>query len=127
MLAGMHAVLLPLLLLPLAGCDATGLGVGAAVLGGSVATIGRTPVDLAASLALGRDCSVVRLDRRQSYCAPREEPPALPRYCTRSLGSVDCWTQPPLAIPPRRGIADGPATLTPAQEADRTRWGSGLF
>ncbi len=121
--------LLPLLLVPLAlaGCDATSLGVAAGVNGGSIAVIGRTPVDLLVSLATGRDCSIVRRDRQMSYCAPEEAPPAAPPYCTRSIGSVDCWTAPPLAVPVQRGVADGPLALTPAQDADRTRWGPGLF
>src|SRR5689334_5065891 len=110
--------LLPLLLLVLAGCDPTAAGVTAAVGVGSVAVIGRTPVDAVVSLASGRDCSVVRLDRGQSYCRPEEPPPTPPPYCTRSLGSVDCWRQPPLAIPLQRGVADGPKTLNAAQEAN---------
>ncbi|WP_240048319.1 hypothetical protein [Crenalkalicoccus roseus] len=123
----MRSPALLLLLLPLAGCDATGLGAAAAVTAGSVAVIGRTPVDAVVSLASGRDCSAVRLDRGLSYCAPREPPPAPPPYCTRSLGRVDCWTQPPLALPYVPGVADGPARLTPAQEAHRTRRWPGLF
>src|SRR5215210_7676918 len=114
-----------LLLLLLAACDPAGAGVATAVGLGSVAAIGRTPVDAVVSLAKGRDCSVVRLDRGQSYCRPEEAPPAPPPYCTRSLGSVDCWREPPLAIPLPRGVADGPAALSSAQqEAHRTRrWG----
>jgi hypothetical protein len=117
---------LPLLLLPLslAACDPVSLGATAAAGVGSVVVIGRTPVDAVVSLASGRDCSVVRLDRGQSYCRPVEPPPAPPPYCTRSLGRVDCWREPPLALPLQRGVADGPATLTAEQEAHRTRrWG----
>jgi hypothetical protein len=120
-------LLLLLLLLLLPGCDPTGLGVAAGVTAGSVAVIGRTPVDAVVSLAAGRDCSVVRLDRGLSYCAAPEAAPAPQPYCTRSLGRVDCWTRPPLAVPPQRGVADGPSALTPEQEANRRRWGSGLF
>ena len=117
---------IPLLLI-LAGCDPASLGVTAAVGVGSVAVIGRTPVDAAVSLASGRDCSVVRLDRGQSYCRPVEPPPAPPPYCTPSLGRADCWREPPLTIPLQRGVADGPMTLTPEQEAHRTRRWPGLF
>jgi hypothetical protein len=114
----------PLPLLLLAACDPASLGTTAAVGVGSVAVIGRTPVDAVVSLASGRDCSVVRLDRGQSYCRPVEAPPGPPPYCTRSLGGVDCWREPPLALPLQRGVADGPATLTAEQEAHRTRrWG----
>lgn len=102
---------LPLLALALlGGCDPAGLGAGAAVTAGSVAVAGRTPVDALVSLATGRDCSVVRLDRRLPYCAPPMQPAGIVEpFCTRSLGRVDCWTRPPLAIPPTAGVADRPA------------------
>ncbi len=116
--------LIPLLLLLLAGCDPTGLGIGAAVTVGSVAIMGRTPADAVVSLASGLDCSAVRLARDQSYCAPEEAPPAPPAFCTRSLGQVDCWPEP---IPGLRGVADGPAGLTAAQDAHRTRRWPGLW
>jgi hypothetical protein len=120
----MRRLPLLLLLLSLAACDPASLGATAAAGVGSVVVIGRTPVDAVVSLASGRDCSVVRLDRGQSYCRPVEPPPAPPPYCTRSLGRVDCWREPPLAIPLQRGVADGPVALTPEQEAHRTRrWG----
>ena len=116
----MRRLLPPLPLLLLAACDPATLGAAAAVGAGSVVVIGRTPVDAAVSLASGRDCSVVRLDRGRGYCRPEEPPP----HCTRSLGRVDCWREPPLALPMQRGVADGPATLTAEQEAHRTRrWG----
>ena len=123
----MRRLLLPPLLLPLAACDPATLGATAAVGVGSVVVIGRTPVDAAVSLARGRDCSVVRLDRGQSYCRAEEPPPAPPPYCTRSLGRVDCWREPPLALPMQRGVADGPTTLTAEQEAHRTRRWPGLW
>lgn len=117
----------PLLLLALAGCDPTGVGVGAAVTVGSVAVIGRTPVDAVVSAVSGRDCSVVRLDRGLGYCRPEEAPPAPPPFCTRSIGRVDCWRQPPLEMPAQRGVADGPQALNAAQEANRTRRWPGLW
>jgi hypothetical protein len=116
--------LIPLLLLVLTGCDVSGLGIGAAVTIGSVAAIGRTPPDALVSLVSGRDCSVVRLDRGQSYCQPQEAPPPAPPFCTRSLGRIDCWAEP---LAGRRGVADGPATLTPDQDAHRTRRWPGLW
>jgi hypothetical protein len=116
------SLLLPLLLpvLVLAGCDAAYEGV-AAVTVGSVATIHRTPVDAVVSLVTGKDCSMVRLDENKTYCRPIDPPPDAPPYCTRSLGVVDCWKDPAAMpdIPPE--VADGPRTLTPAQNADRTR------
>jgi hypothetical protein len=119
--------LLPLLLLSLAGCDPAGLGAAAAVGLGSVAVIGRTPADAVVSVLSGRDCSVVRLDRGQGYCRPEEAPPPPPPYCTRSLGRVDCWRQPPLALPMQQGVADGRAVLTAEQEAHRRRRWPGLW
>ena len=50
-------------------------------------------------------------------------PPSPPPFCTHSLGTVDCWSNPAaLNGPPARGVADGPQTLTPDQEANRKAW-----
>ncbi len=101
--------------------DPSGILLGASV--GAIPVFHKGPFDILYSAVTGQDCSIVRLDRMQSYCRPVEPPPAPPTYCTRSLGTVDCWT--PAAIPAGLGpsVADGPATLTPAQEKDRTaRW-----
>jgi hypothetical protein len=108
------------LLVLLAGCGdpLTMATVTVGTVAGSVAVIGRTPIDAVWSLASGRDCSAVRLEQGKGYCRPVEDVPAAQPYCTRSLGVADCWTDPtgrPAAL------EDGPATLTPAQEADRTR------
>jgi hypothetical protein len=103
------------------------LGALAALEVGSIVVLNRGVADTAVSLVTGRDCSVVRLAREESYCRPEEAAPAPPPFCTRSLGTVDCWRVPPPAYPPQRGLADGPATLTPAQEAHRTRRWPGLF
>ncbi|HET6308604.1 MAG TPA: hypothetical protein VFG12_15545 [Rhodopila sp.] len=114
----------PLLGLLLAGCgiDANlGAFIGSAGTVGTIMAIQRTPWDAAYSLVTGRDCSMVRLDRGQSYCRPVEPPPGPQPYCTRTLGTVNCWQGPagmPNAPP---GLADGPATLTAEQEADRVR------
>ncbi|HXT81467.1 MAG TPA: hypothetical protein VN702_18025 [Acetobacteraceae bacterium] len=112
------------LLLLLSGCGASpeqlvsGVGgVGVA----SVAIIHRSPFDAVYSALTGRDCSVVRLDENKSYCRGKEPPPERPPYCTRSLGVVDCWTDAARPANGAGGVADGPETLTPAQDADRTR------
>ena len=111
-------------LLPLAGCGwpepltATAAAAGTA---GSVAAIGRTPVDAVISLVTGKDCSVVRLDQGKTYCRPVEPKPEPPAFCTRSLGVVNCWQDPENLADRPAGVADGPATLTPEQEADRVR------
>jgi hypothetical protein len=120
---GMKLIIL-VVFLPLAACGwsdnliATAL-VGATV--GSVATIQRTPADAVYSWLTGRDCSLVRLDQGKTYCRPVEPPPQPPVYCTRSLGSVNCWLDPAGVPGNPRGVADGPATLTAEQEADRVR------
>jgi hypothetical protein len=94
---------------------------------GSLVAIQRTPVDAAVSLVTGKDCSIVRMGRGATYCAAGEPPPAPAPYCTRSLGAVDCWTRPPLALPLPQGVADGRTELSPEQEAHRTRRWPGLF
>jgi hypothetical protein len=111
-------------LLPLAGCATTDplaavVGTGAIV--GSVATIQRTPMDALYSWWTGRDCSVVRLDQGKTYCRSVEPEPEAPEYCTRSLGSVNCWKDPDTVPGHPRGVADGPSRLTAEQEADRLR------
>ncbi len=93
------------------------------VVGGAgidIAVFHRDLFDMLVSGLSGRDCSVVRLDRGETYCRPVEPPtPPIP-YCTRSLGVVDCWADPEAMpdIPPE--VADGPRALTPIQEHDRT-------
>ncbi len=121
-----------LLMLPLPGCDGpTLVGLGAATVV-SLPLTGRAVPDLLVSAATGRDCSIVRLDRGMSYCAAREPAPGSAPYCTRSLGQTDCWvTRPPMLGPPLAtgpaGVVDGPTSLNPAQEADRTARWPGLF
>jgi hypothetical protein len=125
----MRRVLLPLMVFVLPGCAAmtqpysSFAGVGAANVA-SVTVFGRAVPDLVYSGATGRDCSVVRLEQNKTYCKAVEPPPAAPPFCTRSLGTVDCWSNPEaLNDSPVRGVADGPSTLTPEQEADRTaKW-----
>jgi hypothetical protein len=123
----MHRALPVLLLMfPLGGCEywAEPPLIGTAANAASVAVFGRAVGDLVVSGASGRDCSVVRLEQGKSYCAPVQPPPVPPPLCTRSLGVVDCWSNPEaLNGPAVHGVADGPSTLTPAQETDRTaRW-----
>ncbi len=115
--------LLAFLVLPaLSGC---GWVVAADI--ATIPVLGRSIPDGIYSAVTGKDCSVVRLDRGQSFCRPTEEPPAPPPYCTRSLGTVDCWTKPNPFGAQQREVADGPRTLTPEQEAHRTRTWPGLF
>jgi len=93
----------------------------------SIPVFHRTPVDMVVSAATGRDCSVVNLDRGERYCRAKEQPPEKPLFCTRSLGVADCWDDP-LKVPNNpREIADGPRSLTPDQESDRTKRWPGLW
>jgi hypothetical protein len=113
-----------LMLLLLAGCAATPEQLAAGAVGvsiGSIAVMQRSPIDAAYSVFSGKDCSVVRLDQGKSYCRPVEPPPEPPPFCTRTLGVAECW-QDPASLPDHpSALGDGPSTLTPAQEVDRTR------
>lgn len=117
-------ILLLLSCLPLlGGCDGPALVATAGVNVASLTLVGRSVPDILVSGVTGRDCSITRLDRGMSYCAPVEPPPAPPPYCTRSLGSVDCWVTRPGTVPMVPGLVDGPVSLNAAQEANRTaRW-----
>ena len=106
--------------LPTGGCLETTATVAAVAVAG-VPVFGRTLPDVVVSAVSGKDCSLVRLDAGKTYCAPQEPAPARPMVCTRSLGTVDCWSNPEALGAPYREVADGPRVLTPAQEAHRTR------
>jgi hypothetical protein len=113
-----------LILLPLAGCTWPAEMIATAVVGtsaGSVAAIGRTPVDAVISVVSGKDCSAVRLEQGKTYCRPVDPKPAPPPFCSRTLGTVQCWSDPATLSDHPQGVADGPAVLTPQQEADRVR------
>lgn len=108
----------------LAGCSPPPVEPSGILLGLNVVSIPlmqRTPFDAAWSIATGRDCSVVRWDRGLGYCRSPEPPPAAPAFCSRSLGGVDCWLDPIALVNRPRELADGPRTLTAAQDAHRTR------
>ena len=119
-------VLLAGAVLPVAGCGmpaelmATGAIAGVV---GTVAVFGRSPADVVVSLVSGKDCSIVHWDEGKAYCKPQEPPPPQPPFCTRSLGVVDCWSDPATLQDTPTQVANGPTTLSPTQEADRTkRW-----
>lgn len=124
------AVAVLILVLAVSGCGpaAPVAEVGVAVVSAaSVPIFHRSPLDIAVSAATGRNCSVVNLDKGDSYCRPKDLPPDTPEYCTRSLGVPDCWVDPAKLPDHPREIADGPRQLTPRQEADRTKWWPGLW
>ena len=99
-------LVLPLLLPALPGCGLEPLLGPAAVVGGAgLVLTGKTPVDHLAGWASGQDCSAVRLEQRGPWCVALAGPPPPEPYCTRSLGTVDCWTAPPPGAP-RLGVAD---------------------
>ena len=106
----------------LAGCHpaATPFVAVAAAGAASVAVLGRTPVDAVYSLAAGRDCSIVHLEKGDPYCTRTAPPPKPPEFCTRTLGTPDCFTDPAFLPDHPAQIADGPTRLTPAQEKNRT-------
>ena len=110
------------------GCCAMLSGLGGCV---DVAVFHRSVPDLVYSGITGRDCSVVRLDQGESYCAPVALPPKVPPYCTRSLGRVDCWAHPEQVVnlPPQvaQGPHDGLQELTEEQNRTRlARWPADL-
>lgn len=117
----MRRLLLPLLVATVPGCSTVDGStpwslVAAGVSAGSFIVLQRGVVDTAVSLARRQDCSVLHLERRGEYCrtvAAVTEPP----FCTRSLGAVDCWTEP-APYGPQRPVADTPL---PA-EREAARW-----
>ena len=123
---------LPCLFLLAAACCVAGCVPGTvfpltAGLGADIAIFHRTLPDLVYSGITGRDCSVVRLDRGESYCRAVAFPVPPQPYCTRSLGRVDCWAHPEQIpnLPPQ--VAEGPHELTPEQNRIRlARWPADL-
>ncbi len=92
----------------------------------SVVVFGRGIADIGVSAISGRDCSIVRLDRGLTYCAPIEPPPAPGPFCTRSLGVVDCWINPEALPTPQQPVADGPAPTAAQQQYRHARWPKSL-
>jgi hypothetical protein len=113
----------------LPGCGTRGIEPVGALAGmemASVVVFGRGMLDLGVSAVSGKDCSIVRLDRGQTYCAPPERADAPGPYCTRSLGTVDCWADPALLPGPQREVEDRPVP-TPEQLRYRAaRWPKSL-
>lgn len=119
----MRSMLL-MLLIGLSGCahwvEPTGALAVAEV--ASVVVFGRGIVDIGVSAISGRDCSIVRLDRGLTYCAARDPPPDPGPFCTRSLGVVDCWSNPEALPGLQREVADGPAPSAAQDRYRRAPW-----
>ena len=114
-----------LLLATLSGCAPA-----AAVVGADLATVtvfGRGIVDIGVSAVSGRDCSVVRLDKGQTYCAPRIEVARPQPYCTRTLGTVSCWDDPRLLPRPQPEVGDTPPATEDQLRYRAARWPKDLF
>lgn len=80
----------------LAGCHPAAtpvVAVGAAEVA-SVAVFGKGSVDMLYSAVTGKDCSIVRLDKGESYCKPKRAPPPAEPFCTRTLGMAQCFSDP---------------------------------
>jgi hypothetical protein len=88
---------------------------------GSVAAIGRTPVDAAVSVVTGNDCAPLHWDQGKSDCKPEEPKPDAPPYCACRLGVADCGADP--ASMPNRSpaVADEPRADAGAAEGPHER------
>lgn len=107
----------------LGGCVSATLAPVAVGLGADIAIFHRSLPDTLFSAITGRDCSVVRLDRGESYCRPVDPPVPPTPYCTRSLAGVDCWASPERMPNIPMQVAQGPHQLTPEQDRKRlARW-----
>jgi hypothetical protein len=127
----MHSarILIVLLLtgLNLAGCGAANvadLNLAGAVSLAAVPVLGRTLPDAVYSAATGKDCSAVRLEQGKSYCRTPDPPwqaeQAQQPLCSRSLGRIDCWTNPEIFANRPTPVADA-LQPTAEQEAYRAR------
>jgi hypothetical protein len=94
------------------------VAVGAAEVA-SVAVFGKSSVDMVYSAVSGRNCSVVRLDRGESYCQPPETAPPPQPYCTRTLGAAECFAEPATLPDHPAELADGPRWSPPLAKAGK--------
>ncbi len=121
----MRAICL-MLILGVSGCSPTPWGVLAGVEVVSVVVFGRGVGDIGVSALSGRDCSVVRLDRGLTYCATREAAQAPGQFCTRSLGTVDCWEDPGNLPGRYSGVGDTPSPMAAQERYRRAPWPKAL-
>jgi hypothetical protein len=88
-----------------------------AVEASSVAVFGRGSVDLVYSTISGRDCSIVRLERGDSYCKPPERRPPPEPFCTRTLGMPECFATPADLPDHPAELGDAPPPAAPVKRA----------
>lgn len=110
-------------LLAMSGCVPATVIPLTAALGADVAIFHRTMPDTLYSAITGKDCSLVRLDRGESYCKAVDPPVPPQPYCTHTLGAVMCWSKPESMPGIPTQIAQGSRSLTPEQNKVRlARW-----
>lgn len=117
--------LMMFVLCSLGGCAGAGVYAGAEA--GSVMVLGRGVEDVVVSAVSGRDCSVVRLEKGQTYCAARNPVPPPQPFCTRSLGTVDCWADPALLPERQTEVGDTPPPTPDQLRYRAARWPKSLF
>lgn len=109
----------------LAGCGWEPPGALLAFDAASVVVFGRSLGDIGYSALSGRDCSVVRLDRGQTYCVPRAT--VRDAYCTRTLATVDCWADPAILPVPQPNVGDTPPPTTAQLRYREAPWPKSLL
>lgn len=72
--------------------------------GVSVIATEKTMEDHVISLASGKNCSVVRLERGMTYCEEDEVIPKPEVYCYQELGDVTCYEAPDPTNPDRSRV-----------------------
>ncbi len=117
----LRRLLLPCLCLGLLG-GCAGAEAVVAVEGTSDMVFGRGIADIGVSAVTGRDCSAVRLDKGLPYCAPRGTLPAPPPFCTKTIGTVTCWTNPQDFASLPHQVADTPALTAEQTKLIKARW-----
>lgn len=81
------AVIIPLMLLN--ACSS----IGAAEFATTAAT-GKPLSDHVFSAVSGKNCSTIRKNTGQNYCAEDDIPPPPNLYCYRTIGNVTCYEKP---------------------------------
>lgn len=69
-------------------------GCFAALGAGTVVASKKTPIDHVVSLFTGKDCSIVRKNRGDTYCVEDEVAAPVSVYCYPTLGEATCYASP---------------------------------